>query len=154
MRPTARRDVAARSVLASKLGAVAMDDTDERPSQASNHTALTFAVRSAAELVSVRSTMRRWLRQKLEANEIDEVLLASGEALANALEHGEPPITISLEWSAALLRVSVRDSGAWRVSGEATSRGLGIPIMTALMDSFTVETIDGTAIQLSRQFST
>lgn len=149
-----RRDVAARPVVTSTLGAAAMDDTGERPSEASTQTALSLAVHAAGELAAVRSTMRRWLRQELAANDTDEVLLASGEALANAIEHGQPPITISLEWSAALLlRVSVKDSGAWRVSGETNSRGLGIPIMTALMDSFTVETIDGTAIKLSRQFS-
>jgi len=131
-----------------------MDDTDERTSESSTRPApLTLAVHSAAELATVRSAMRRWLSPPLDAGAADEVLLASGEALANAIEHGEAPITVSLEWSAAdVLVLRVRDSGAWRVSGDTTSRGLGIPIMTALMDSFTVETIDGTAIQLSRRF--
>lgn len=99
--------------------------------------------------------MRNWLSPSLSPADMDEVLLAGGEALANAIEHGAPPITLSLEWTGELLlQLRVRDSGSWRLSGETASRGLGIPIMTALMDSFTVETTDGTAIQLSRQFTT
>lgn len=132
-----------------------MEDTDGQQRSPLRAAPLTLTVRAAAELASVRVDLRSWLRPWLSAVDTDDVLLASGEALANAVEHGEPPITISLEWAGdLLLQMRVRDSGAWRLSGETTSRGLGIPIMTTLMDSFTVETTDGTAIQLSRQFTT
>lgn len=131
-----------------------MDDTDERHAPP-NPTAspLTLTVQSAAELASVRSRIRQWLRPSIASVETDEVLLAGGEALSNALEHGQPPITVSLAWTGErVLNVRVEDSGPWRVSGETTSRGLGIPIMTALMDSVSVETTDGTTIQLTRRF--
>lgn len=132
-----------------------IEDTHDQQRLPLRAAPLTLTVRAAAELASVRVDLRSWLRPWLSAVDTDDVLLASGEALANAVEHGEPPITISLEWAGdLLLQMRVRDSGAWRLSGETTSRGLGIPIMTTLMDSFTVETTDGTAIQLSRQFTT
>lgn len=133
-----------------------MDGTKERGAESPDPPApLTLTVESATGLSSARSAIRRWLRDSLPAEDIDEVLLAGGEALANALEHGRAPITMSLEWSDDwLLQLRVRDSGAWRINPETTSRGLGIPIMTALMDSFSVDTTDGTAIQLSRQFRT
>ena len=132
-----------------------MDDIDHRQARSPQAAPLTISVRAAAELASIRRQMRSWLSPSLSPADMDEVLLAAGEALANAIEHGAPPITLSLEWTGELLlQLRVRDSGAWRLSSETASRGLGIPIMTALMDSFTVETTDGTAIQLSRQFTT
>lgn len=131
-----------------------MDGTDKRGAESPDPPApLTLSVQSATGLASARSTIRRWLRDTLPAREIDEILLAAGEALANALEHGRAPITMSVEWNDDwLLQLSVRDSGAWRVNAETPTRGLGIPIMMALMDSFSVDTRDGTAIHLSRQF--
>ena len=141
-------------VVASPPGSAPMDDTQDRNARPTGDAPLTIAVESVGELVSVRRAMRQWLSHALDDNETDEVLLAGGEALANAIEHGEPPVIVSLEWVRdRRLQISVRDSGAWHVSGETTSRGLGIPIMTALMDSFTIDTIDGTSIQLSRQFT-
>ena len=88
---------------------------------------------------------------------MDEILLASGEAVANALEHGRTPISLNLSWTDDTLDLTVRDSGGWRVSANAVrpkppQRGLGIPIMTALTDSLTFETTDGTTVKLSRRF--
>ena len=52
-----------------------------------------------------------------------------------------------------LLTIVVRDDGSWRVSAHQPPRGLGLPIMMALMDNVTVDTTDGTAIRLSRRLS-
>lgn len=80
-------------------------------------------------------------------------MLASGEALANAAEHGEPPILVDLEWSAPLdLDVLIRDSGSWQASTRPTNRGRGLSIMTALMDTVTLDTTHGTSVRLSRRF--
>ena len=79
-------------------------------------------------------------------------MLACGEAVDNALEHGSPPVTVEMDWEDALLTIVVRDAGTWRVSAQVPPRGLGLPIMMALMDNVSVDTTDGTAIRLSRRF--
>ena len=79
-------------------------------------------------------------------------MLACGEAVDNALEHGTPPVSVEMSWDDAVLTIVVRDSGTWRVSAQLPPRGLGLPIMMALMDNVTVDTTDGTAIRLSRRF--
>lgn len=131
-----------------------MDRIDQRTSEALAHTQpFSGTVRVGAELASVRSGIRTWLARSLSNDLMDEVLLASGEALANALEHGQPPVAITLEWvEGRTLRLRIRDSGKWHVHADASTRGRGIPIMTTLMDSLTVETTDGTAIELTRRF--
>lgn len=102
--------------------------------------------------------MRRWLGRRLSGDRADEVLLACGEAVDNALEHGAVPIVVELHWDGGdgsadpSLDVAVRDAGTWRVAAQVVSRGLGIPIMMALMDSLTIDTTDGTAVRLSRRF--
>lgn len=118
---------------------------------------LSISITAAHELATARATVRDWLRASIPVGQADEILLASGEALANALEHGRTPITLRLEWVDRTLHLTVRDSGSWRVSANTSppgrKRGLGIPIMTALTDSLTFETTDGTTVKLSRRFT-
>jgi anti-sigma regulatory factor (Ser/Thr protein kinase) len=98
-------------------------------------------------VVSVRS------RARVSDSDADDVRLACGEAVSNALEHGKPPVTVDLSWNESSgLTVVVRDGGKWVVSAATPPRGLGLPIMMALMDNVTIDTTDGTAIRLSRRF--
>ena len=100
-----------------------------------------------------RAAIRRWLEHDVDEDTITDVLLATGEALANAVEHGQPPVAVGMRWSElSTLAVSVKDSGSWKVPGKTSIRGRGIPIMTALMDDVTVDTVDGTAVSFSRTF--
>lgn len=134
--------------MAARADSIATDEPPALPAP------LNLTVRAAAELGSVRSAIRTWLNRSLPTEHTDEVLLASGEALANALEHGQLPVMIAMEWREdRTLQLRVSDSGSWRLKAEAPTRGLGIPIMTALTDSLTVETTDGTAVRLSRKFT-
>lgn len=112
-----------------------------------------MTVEPSGGLAPARAAMRSWLGAVVPPERVDEVLLASGEALANAIEHGRPPIDIDMQWSTPdTLDVSIKDSGVWKVSAEASTRGLGIPIMTALMHIVSVETTDGTEVRLRRRF--
>jgi anti-sigma regulatory factor (Ser/Thr protein kinase) len=113
---------------------------------------LALTVSSRADLSQRRAEMRAWIRQRVDDRESDDVVLACGEAIDNGLEHGKPPVTVELDWSdGGELSVVVRDAGTWRVSPAQPSRGLGLPIMMALMDNVTVDTTDGTAVRLSRR---
>jgi anti-sigma regulatory factor (Ser/Thr protein kinase) len=113
---------------------------------------LVLTVSSRADLSQRRADMRAWVRQRVGDRESDDVVLACGEAIDNGLEHGKPPVTVRLDWDDDdILTVVVRDAGAWRVSAALPPRGLGLPIMMALMDNVTVDTTDGTAVRLSRR---
>jgi anti-sigma regulatory factor (Ser/Thr protein kinase) len=87
-----------------------MDGTDQ-PAAASP---LSISITAAHELADARATLRDWLRASIPVGQADEILLASGEALSNALEHGRTPITLRLEWVDNTLHLTVRDSGSWR----------------------------------------
>jgi len=65
-----------------------------------------------------------------------KVLIAAGEALANAIEHGHrhhTDGTISLRATALAdrLRVTVIDAGSWKPPVAAAHRGRGISLMRA-----------------------
>ena len=131
-----------------------MDGSEQNPSASGP---LSISITAARGLARARTTLRRWLRASIPNENADEILLASGEALANALEHGQIPITLRAEWVDRTLHLTVRDSGSWRPADAPSrdrSRGLGIPIMTALTDNLAFDTTNGTAVTLSRRFTT
>jgi anti-sigma regulatory factor (Ser/Thr protein kinase) len=73
-----------------------------------------------------------------------KVLIATGEALANAIEHGHRLLTegnISLRAIALADRVHVTvvDAGSWKPPVAAAHRGRGIALMRALMQDVTIQ---------------
>ena len=114
---------------------------------------LTVSVASGSELAPMRAALRDWLRPRADAAAVDEILLATGEAMANALEHGRPPVTMTLSWAeGGEVAITIQDGGRWRIAPDGGSRGLGLPIMSTLMDDVTVDTADGTRVVLKRRF--
>jgi PAS domain S-box-containing protein len=107
-------------------------------------------------LVSLRHTLRRWLREADAApEEIYEILVACGEACANAIEHPHGAGAGSVEIEAALVHgeidISVRDSGSWRASPPSDG-GYGLKLMRGLMDSVEVARgTDGTVVRMRRR---
>ncbi|MEV0001895.1 SpoIIE family protein phosphatase [Micromonospora sp. NPDC050980] len=100
----------------------------------------------SSRLAEVRTALRGWLdRCGLAPAYSYNVLVAAGEACANAIEHGhrDTPggrIRLRAAATADALRVSVTDSGRWRDQNRPAdpSRGRGLALMRALMDSITV----------------
>jgi PAS domain S-box-containing protein len=105
----------------------------------------------ATRLAPVRSALRGWLaRCGVDATTAQNVLVAAGEACANAIEHGHrhaPPGRIRLLAAATAdnLRLTVTDSGRWKTPqpAENNHRGRGLMLIRALMSEVTVTT--GTA---------
>jgi serine phosphatase RsbU (regulator of sigma subunit)/anti-sigma regulatory factor (Ser/Thr protein kinase)/CHASE1-domain containing sensor protein len=104
----------------------------------------------ADRLRPIRAALRTWLaRAGASPDIVADVVLASGEALANAIEHaytGQPRGgTISLEARVEAPRevvVRVSDEGAWREPTVPTEdRGRGLTVMRAVMDD--VELVPG-----------
>ncbi|MFD6262175.1 SpoIIE family protein phosphatase [Micromonospora chalcea] len=100
----------------------------------------------STRLAEVRSALRGWLdRCGLAPAHAYNVLVAAGEACANAIEHGHrdnPGGRIRLRAAATAdnLRLSVTDSGHWREREQAPDphRGRGLVLMRALMDNISV----------------
>jgi anti-sigma regulatory factor (Ser/Thr protein kinase) len=115
--------------------------------------ALQVELDSAADITVSRGRLRAWLANDLSPDGVDDVLLAVGEAIDNALEHGMPPISVRMSWQAEReLVVEVHDAGRWTIVDDASQRGYGMPIMTKLMDAVSVDTTRGTRLVLRRRF--
>jgi anti-sigma regulatory factor (Ser/Thr protein kinase) len=120
-------------------------------------TGLSFEVPAeASELAGVRRVMRRWLADAGAAPEESyDMLVATTEAAANAVEHAYGPVDASFRIEAAVERdevaITVRDSGSWRPP-RGTNRGRGTTLMQQLMDTFEVVTGDeGTEVHMRRR---
>jgi PAS domain S-box-containing protein len=107
------------------------------------------------ELASLRRTLGRWLRS-VDASEEEayDIILACGEACANAIEHAYGPSEAYIEVEGRVedgqVAVTVRDFGAWRAS-RAEHRGRGFALMEGLMDSVEVHRQEGgTEVRMKR----
>ncbi|WP_310740214.1 SpoIIE family protein phosphatase [Microbispora sp. H10885] len=100
----------------------------------------------SSQLAPVRTALRNWLnRCELNPTMIQNILVAAGEACANAIEHGHrdaPGRTVRLRAVATAgdLYLTVADSGNWKPPRpEAnTHRGRGVALMRALMQRVTI----------------
>jgi anti-sigma regulatory factor (Ser/Thr protein kinase) len=89
------------------------------------------------------------------------VLIAAGEAVANAIEHGHrhsPEGTISLSATALVdqVQLTITDTGSWKPPQPATyrHRGRGIGLMRGLMHDVTINPdTAGTTVHLSARIT-
>jgi GAF domain-containing protein/anti-sigma regulatory factor (Ser/Thr protein kinase) len=109
--------------------------------------ALTLPARTDS-LRTLRRELERWL-EDASVPELDarDVVLASWEAGANAIEHAAAPPGSTFRLDAALtgdrVRVEVADNGRWKEPRFRENRGLGLRLIEALMASVDVERMDG-----------
>jgi anti-sigma regulatory factor (Ser/Thr protein kinase) len=72
------------------------------------------------------------------------LLAASGEAIANAVEHaylGSPGIVrVHANLQDDTLHVTIEDEGKWKPAQRRDERGRGLPLMRALMDGVEIRT--------------
>ncbi len=105
------------------------------------------------QLVVLRRILERWLAERrVEPGVLHDVVAASGEAAANAIEHAYGPdggvLRVTAEWAVQEIVLTVRDFGRWR-SPRVVHRGRGIPIMQALTDAVRIDRSDaGTSVEL------
>jgi PAS domain S-box-containing protein len=118
-------------------------------------------------LALLRASLRQWLPAAgIGRREATDIMIAAGEAAANAVEHatvGGPadaaPVQITLTARAAhtMVQLTVADTGSWRPPpadreqpGPGT-RGHGIIFMHALMDHVTIDpSAHGTTVTLTK----
>ncbi|WP_041289439.1 SpoIIE family protein phosphatase [Kribbella flavida] len=115
-------------------------------------------------LAATRAALRTWLDRCGLAPEVAQnVLVAAGEACANAIEHGNRfdsggRIRLLAAATADDLHLTVVDNGRWKTP-ESTSdddrrRGRGLVLMKALMDEVTITTDStGTTVALQTRIT-
>lgn len=117
----------------------------------------------ASSLAVSRGRLRRWLA----AADVDpeagaDLVLAAGEATANATEHsvvgadGNVMITLTAALSGNRLRLTVSDNGVWKPAPESPGhRGHGLPLINALVDSVELNTTaEGTTVAMLKELHT
>jgi anti-sigma regulatory factor (Ser/Thr protein kinase) len=135
------------------------------------HPPAPLTVRVAADDPSCLAFLRAELRQWLPAagagsREATDIMIAAGEAIANAFEHataGRPadaaPVQITLTARAApdTIQLTVADTGSWRPppadreQPAPGTRGHGLIFMHALMDDVTIDpSAHGTTVTLTK----
>jgi anti-sigma regulatory factor (Ser/Thr protein kinase) len=93
-------------------------------------------------------------RAGLAQDRVFDVIVAAGEAVANAIEHGNrtPEATVALELSTVDGEVIVRveSNGHWRTTPSENERGRGIAIMRACAQHLEItSTVDRTQLTLA-----
>ena len=99
-----------------------------------------------SQLAPTRAALRSWLtRARVDPDQAHDVLVAAGEAVANAVEHGHrdrPEGMISLHATALVdqVQLTIADTGSWKPPQSANDahRGRGITLMRALMHDFAI----------------
>jgi anti-sigma regulatory factor (Ser/Thr protein kinase) len=117
---------------------------------------LHLALGNVDDLAASRTELRSWLdRVGVGPEQALDVLIATGEALANAIEHGhrETPAEVSLLAIALAdtLQLTVVDAGSWKEpdAEPSISRGRGLALMRALMHDVTIDTrTTGTTVHM------
>jgi serine/threonine-protein kinase RsbW len=110
-----------------------------------------------ARLRSVRDDFRAWLAAvPLPPLDLDALVLACSEAVANAMEHGYGNDGLGLIEVRAALRddaveLVVRDRAGWREPAPGGDRGRGLALIRSLMDKVTIERDGGTVISMRRK---
>ncbi|UGT62025.1 ATP-binding protein [Nocardia asteroides] len=119
---------------------------------------------SPDELPGVRSRLRRWLAGMIaDSQRAYDLLLAAGEACANAIEHGHAgdrrPIRLEAIVARGAVLVGISDHGHWVARPAAPDderghteslRGRGLQMIKALVHESRVTVLDsGTTVTLS-----
>jgi len=112
-----------------------------------------------------RDNLREWLvRAGVPEPALHEILIACGEACANAVEHSgalpngvQPGIQVTATRSSRAVQVVVTDSGNWKIPASDPSvpsggRGRGRMMMAALVDHLDIRTgPEGTTVELIKE---
>jgi PAS domain S-box-containing protein len=107
-------------------------------------------------LAPLRHTLRRWLREiDASARDSYEILVACGEACANAIQHPygarEGFLDVDLAVIDGEVEITVTDSGNWRPPSSADG-GRGMHLIEALMHGVEVESgTGGTIVRMRRR---
>ena len=103
-------------------------------------------VADGMRISGLRAALRTWaVGRGLTAEFVDDVVLATYEAAANAVEHGNRgrpgPVTVTATHGPGGIEVRICDGGRWRrgPGPRTTGRGNGLALMHGLCDRCAVD---------------
>jgi serine/threonine-protein kinase RsbW len=106
-------------------------------------------------LGEIRRRLAEWARAVgLAADTVDDIVLATHEALANVADHaypdGQGDAVLQAECRDGVVRIAVRDHGQWRPPADAPGwRGRGLTIINGLAEHVDLQRGDaGTSIEM------
>jgi serine phosphatase RsbU (regulator of sigma subunit)/anti-sigma regulatory factor (Ser/Thr protein kinase) len=114
------------------------------------------------EVSTTRAALRNWLKRVgADPGQTMKVLIAAGEAVANAIEHGHrqsPEGTVRLDATALAdeVQLTITDTGSWKTPQPAANphRGRGVTLMRGLMHDVTIKPDNaGTTVHLSARIT-
>jgi anti-sigma regulatory factor (Ser/Thr protein kinase) len=118
---------------------------------------LELRVRSNVQSMDVvRDALRAWLEgAPLDRSGAEDVVLATWEACANAIEHAVDPaedvVSVCAELASDRVRISVADTGTWAPPSGREDRGFGLRLMGSLSTSVDVSrAAEGTTVTIEK----
>ncbi|MGW0162605.1 SpoIIE family protein phosphatase [Mycobacterium sp. NPDC003323] len=109
------------------------------------------------QLATTRDALRIWLtRNAVNAEQVQDLLVAVGEAIANSIEHGHRggrvgTVTLTGYVSGDNVHLRVADTGAWKPADAVPhpTRGRGLQLMRALTQQVAIQSDDlGTTVDM------
>jgi signal transduction histidine kinase/serine phosphatase RsbU (regulator of sigma subunit)/anti-sigma regulatory factor (Ser/Thr protein kinase) len=106
------------------------------------------------EAPRARRALRRFLHgSALTAQRAEELLIASGEAIGNAIEHAyrdsEGDVRVTAWRNSGDITINIRDFGTWHEREPGPNRGFGLPLTHAFSDDVTItKTALGTHVRI------
>ncbi|HXO82842.1 MAG TPA: SpoIIE family protein phosphatase [Mycobacterium sp.] len=114
----------------------------------------------ASHLAPSRTALRSWLtRAQVRPDQTLDVLIAAGEAVSNAIEHGhrhspEGLISVAATVLADQVQLTITDTGSWEPPAKEPHRGRGIALMRQLMHEVSINSdTAGTTVHLSARIA-
>jgi len=110
-----------------------------------------------SELAPTRAALRGWLgKAGVGTTQVQDILVAVGEALANSIEHGhrggaEGTVTLRVIVLVDQVQLTVVDTGSWKVPAPdpKARRGRGVTLMRGLMHHVAIHPgVTGTTVHL------
>ena len=108
----------------------------------------------ASRVRSLRHALEEFLRVfRLDDEFVEDVLLASGEVLANAVEHsagaeGWSQVELVARGIDGMLAVDISDSGRFIERERVSGRGFGLGIVRQIARSVTIDAREGTRVRM------
>jgi serine/threonine-protein kinase RsbW len=109
--------------------------------------------RDLSQLAAFRRSIASWLDAAgINPETRNDIVLATHEAVANAMEHAqqEGPINVRGEIANDAVTISVSNAGGWRPPNSNELRGRGLAVIRALMTNMDVEAGSHVSVVLQR----
>lgn len=114
------------------------------------------------QLATTRDALRIWLqRNDIGAEQVQDLLVAVGEAIANSIEHGHRggragSVTLTGTAHGARVHIRIVDTGEWKPAEEVPhpTRGRGLKLMRALTEDVAIHSDSlGTTVDMHARIS-